>query len=88
MAKRADDLRARHALPPHKPGRRLKWSSELQHELCRYLEDGIPVHTACGLVGINPDTYHAWVKRGESGEELFAEFAETVVRAETQCRCS
>lgn len=62
-----------------------KFSQQLQQELCGYLTEGVPVSTACELVGITTETFYAWSRQGsqEDGTPL-ARFSDEVRRARSQ----
>lgn len=62
-------------------GRKTKLTPELQEKFIRAQRAGNWVETCCDYVGINPDTYYEWMKRGERGEKrdaIYVAFAEAV----------
>ena len=65
-------------------GRKTKLTPELQVEICDVLRAGNYIDAACAYVGIHEATYHEWVKRGEQGEPLYADFREAVTKARSE----
>jgi len=55
-------------------GRPTKLTPELAKEICGHIRDGLCDSDACLLVGISRITFMDWKKRGESGEQPFADF--------------
>jgi transposase len=68
-------------------GRPTKLTPELQAELCRLLEEGQHIQTACALVGLPISTFNDWVARGEGkhpklkATKEFSEFSDAIKRA-------
>jgi hypothetical protein len=58
-----------------------KLTPDTQERVCRALQAGIDVRTACSIEGIGKTTYYDWRKRGEAGEEPYASFLEATERA-------
>ncbi len=61
-----------------------KLSDAVQRTLTFALGEGASVEHACDYAGIHKDTFYAWLKRGEDGEEGFSDFADAVTRARGQ----
>lgn len=55
-------------------GRPSKFSLEIQEAVCKTLQYGVDVETACRREGISQATYYRWRKQGEEGTEPFASF--------------
>jgi hypothetical protein len=51
-----------------------KLTPEISARICRALSFGIDIVTACAIEGISRRSYYVWRKRGELGEEPYAEF--------------
>jgi hypothetical protein len=67
---------------PNKPSHRpLKLDEELQAAICKLIERGNIVATACQANGVSQGKYYEWRQRGARGEEPFATFREQVDRA-------
>jgi len=62
-------------------GRRPKYSAALHAKLIEYLEGGAFKKHAANAVGISANTLAAWLKRGEDGEEPYAQLALDVEKA-------
>ncbi len=58
-----------------------KLSDAVVRTLTFALGEGASVEHACDYAGIHKDTFYAWLKRGEAGEEEFSDFADAVTRA-------
>lgn len=70
-------------------GRKSKLTPELQARIVDVLAAGNYIEAACDFVGINPDTYHEWIKRGERGnakdrEGGYTDFSDAVKKARAQ----
>ncbi|MCY1703649.1 hypothetical protein [Deinococcus sp. SL84] len=66
------------------PGRKTKLTPELQAEFVKVLRSGNWIETACSYVGIHPDTYYEWMKRGESSSpsnQIYRAFRDAVLEA-------
>lgn len=66
------------------PGRKTKLNPELQADFVKVLRSGNWIETACDYVGIHPDTYYEWMKRGESNSpsnQIYRAFREAVLEA-------
>src|SRR6185295_15668449 len=61
-----------------------KLTPAVQQTLVFALTEGASIAHACDYAGIAPATYHAWITRGEAGEEAFLDFLESVTRARGQ----
>jgi hypothetical protein len=62
-------------------GRPSKLTSELQASMVKMLRAGVHPETACKVEGLALSTYYDWRKRGEEGEEPYAEFLFETTRA-------
>lgn len=49
---------------------------EVVEEFCDYLLEGLPADSCCDMLGINPSTFHRWIRLGE--EYLASEKSEQV----------
>ncbi|MBZ9715506.1 hypothetical protein [Deinococcus multiflagellatus] len=66
-------------------GRKTKLTPALQEKFIRAVRAGNCVETCCDYVGINPDTYYEWQKRGQQGgaaNEIYREFRAAVLDAQ------
>lgn len=66
------------------PGRKTKLTAEVQSKFLRAIRAGNWIETCCDYVGINPDTYYEWMKRGEKtgdGNAIYREFRAAVLEA-------
>jgi hypothetical protein len=57
-----------------KAGRPLKLTPQLQEAICKTLQAGVDVETACLREGVSRDAYFSWRRRGRDGEQPFADF--------------
>ena len=57
-------------------GRPTDLTEALAIEIAGHLIRGNSIADAAAMAGIAESTYHAWIVRGESGEQPFAEFSE------------
>lgn len=67
-----------------KRGRKTKLTPALQDKFMRARRAGNFIETCCDYVGINPDTYYEWMKRGEQAGEnnrIYREFADAARQA-------
>jgi hypothetical protein len=64
-----------------KRGRRTLCTAQTTKALCDDLAHACTIKTACEAQGISVTSFHEWVRRGEAGEEPFAQFAAAVRRA-------
>ncbi len=64
-----------------KRGRRILLNAKLQKQICGYLSDCCTIRTACEATGISETSFFEWHRRGEAGEQPFAQFAQAVTRA-------
>lgn len=55
-----------------KVGRKTKLTRELQAKFVRAIRAGNFIETAADYVGINPDTYYDWMRRGKLSGEAHA----------------
>jgi hypothetical protein len=62
-------------------GRPSKLTPELQSYLLKMLRAGVHPETACKVEGIALSTFYEWRKRGEDGEDPYAEFLFESTRA-------
>lgn len=62
-------------------GRRLLLTPEVQDAICKTLQFGVDVPTACAREGISQATYYSWRKQGEQGQEPFASFLAATEKA-------
>jgi hypothetical protein len=65
-------------------GRPTSCTPEVTAEVCKWLASGCYVETACNLAGIHKGTHYDWLKRAETGEQPFADYADAIQRAENQ----
>lgn len=65
-------------------GRKTKLTPKVQEDIVRALTIGATHDIACQYVGIHPDTFYDWLKKGEAGRAPYAEFAEAVKGAESR----
>ena len=76
-------------------------NEELMSMICEALELGLPIRSACDLIGIAESSYHLWIKNGEAaaeklenGEELvgndpiYLEFSVRTTRARSKCEAT
>ena len=61
--------------------RELKLTPKLRERLCTLLRAGNYVETAAKCCAIHKDTFYDWMKRGGSGEEPYASFADDIHQA-------
>src|SRR5579862_1643086 len=81
-ARRRDVDRAVSVATSPKMGRPTKLTPELQVAICTSLATGAYVETAAAVHGVNKQTLYDWFKRGNSGEEPYADFLDAIKRAE------
>ncbi len=67
---------------------RTKLNDELIEDVSLYLEKGMSVQGACGLIGVTYSTFLRWMGRGAEGEEPFATFLERVEEARAKAEWS
>ena len=65
-------------------GRPTKLTNEVQERICDVLRAGNYQDAACGYVGISENTYYQWLKKGETGQQPYADFREAVRRARAE----
>ena len=59
-----------------------KLTDELQSEICKYIEIGMPAKHACSAVGICEVTYYDWIKKGsEQKTGKYAKFLKSIKKA-------
>lgn len=63
-------------------GRPLKLTPHVVKTVCQMVRDGNYLKIACAAAGISADTLEAWRKRGNNGEEPYADFARQLAAAE------
>jgi hypothetical protein len=51
-----------------------KLTAELQERVCKALQMGVEIETACALEGIHRATFYEWRQKGLGGEEPYAGF--------------
>jgi len=61
-------------------GRPIECTEAITDEICRWLAQGCSIKATCKIVGIPQETFFAWRKRGEAGDEPFASFSERITR--------
>lgn len=63
---------------PRKP----KLTKDRQAKIIEALELGMKIKDVCAIGDISPDTYFAWIKRGENGEgKMYSDFSDAVKKA-------
>jgi hypothetical protein len=55
-------------------------------EIASLLLTGNSIADSAAMAGIAESTYHAWIARGEAGDELYAEFSELTRAARADAR--
>ena len=66
-------------------GRKSKLTSELQDELCGYIEDGLTNKDAIRLAGTSETRFYAWIDQGEKAKTgKYREFRERVIDARSK----
>ena len=65
-------------------GRPSKLTPELQEAICKTLQAGVDVETACLRDGISRESYFEWRKRGREGEEPYAGFLAATTKAHAE----
>lgn len=76
-------------------------NERLEAMICEALELGLPITSACNLVGVSHTSYYNWLHRGEAykealesggdvdpGEEVFFSFLEATTRARSKCEAT
>ena len=66
------------------PGRPTLCTPEMVDALVARVRAGVPINRACGAAGISQTTFYEWMRRAESGEEPYAQFADRVTIAKNQ----
>jgi len=80
LASLAQDIAAAYRPPP--TGRPAGIGNpDTVQELLQAVEDGNYIETACDLAGVPKQTFYEWLKRGETGETPFKQFADAIKRA-------
>lgn len=72
---------------PAKMGRPEKLNPELQEKLCQVIRAGAYVETAVQFLGINKDTFYAWLKKGAKAKSgKYKDFSDAIRKsmAETE----
>ena len=64
-----------------KPGRPCKLTAVLTTRICKLLEQGSTIQSACIISGFSERTFYDWQQRGTAGEEPFATFFSAATRA-------
>ena len=64
-----------------KRGRRTKLTPELARRLCKIIAMPSTVRTACQCCSVSETAFFSWVRRGEKGEKVYAQFAQRLMRA-------
>jgi hypothetical protein len=67
-------------------GRKTLLTLEVEARIVDAIRQGAFDHVAAAAVGINPSTFYDWLKRGEAGDEPFAEFSKKVMEARAAAR--
>ena len=62
-------------------GHRTLCTTQTVRALCKLIANGCTIRTACEACGISETAFHDWIRRGENGEQPFAQFAAAVTRA-------
>ena len=68
-------------------GRKSKLS-KVQKDLIAALKTGATDRDVCAHVGIHPDTFYDWLRRGETGEAEYSEFSDAVTRARVTAKAN
>ena len=82
MRQVAEDKREETTEEKRGAGRPTDCTPEIIERVAALVRAGNYVIIACGEAGICRVTYYDWLKRGETGEEPYATFLNTVTRAE------
>lgn len=61
-----------------------KLTPEITEIICQYIEKGNSYETAAQAVGICRPTIYNWMKRGESEEEPFLQFLQSIKKAKAK----
>jgi hypothetical protein len=69
-------------------GRKTLLNTNLQKRICGYLSDCCTIRTACEATGISETSFFEWIRRGEAGEQPFAQFAQAVTRARGKAKAA
>ena len=70
----------------HRGGRPTKLTLERQQKICDALRGGNFLHTAASYAGINNDTLHTWLRRGErEASGIYRGFYDAVQAAQADC---
>lgn len=65
--------------------RKTKLTPELQEEICKYIEIGVPNKQAALACGISETTFYNWIKRGENTNSgKYFKFLESVKKAQAK----
>jgi len=67
-------------------GRPTKLNSTSQNQLVKLIKTGVTVDDACAYVGIHRDSFYEWMRRGEAGDELYADFSDAIHRARNSAK--
>ncbi len=65
-------------------GRKTILTPELQDAVVKRIRAGNYIKVACLAVGIGVSTYFEWLKKGEEGRQPYAEFTDTIKKAEAE----
>jgi hypothetical protein len=66
-------------------GREPLLTQEVGDRVCDALSHGMFLSQAAKLAGVSPDTIASWRKRGETGEQPYADFLTAYEQAELEC---
>lgn len=61
-----------------------KLTPEIQTRVCDLIRACVPKRTACRCVGINRSTLADWMKRGEDGDPVYADFFAAMDQADAE----
>src|SRR5438477_9666606 len=62
-------------------GRRTLCTPQTMKALCKIIASACTIKTACEACSVSETSFHEWIRRGEAGEQPFAQFAASVTRA-------
>ena len=62
-----------------------KLTDEIQAEICKYIEIGVPAVHACCAVGIAEKTYYDWIKKGQASKSgKYCKFCKSIKKAHSR----
>ena len=67
-------------------GRKTKLTKELIEKFTQLISVGMPVETACWLLGVNKQDFYNWLQKGENTHRnsIYREFFDAIKKAEGQ----